>query len=1105
MHVVQYIPIFFFAILVSFFACNSKDTLFTSLPASETNIDFRNDLPERKGFNILYYINFYNGGGVATGDVNNDGLPDIYFTANSRGNNKLYLNKGGFRFEDVTETAGVKGSADWCSGVTMADINGDGFLDIYVSAVSQVYGLTGHNELFINNGNGTFTESAAAYGLNFSGLSTQAAFFDYDQDGDLDCYLLNHSLRPHANIVDTGNRRKYDALSGDKLYRNEMKSLPQAQKETAGSVFTDISAQAGIYQSSLGYGLGLAIADLNNDGWDDIYIGNDFHENDYYYVNNGNGTFTESGASHFRHYSRFSMGNDVADYNNDGQLDIVTADMLPADEKTLKTYGSDENPAIYKHKLTNNGFQYQYSKNCLQRNNGNGSSFSETGLLSGISATDWSWAPLFADFDNDGNKDLFVSSGIVKRPVDMDYIRFVSNLQEKKGTDETDVYDNMAIEKMPDGSAHPFIFQGNGEYGFKDVSDDWGTGKMKGYYTAAAYADLNNDGRLDLIINAINAPAVILKNNGPQNNYISVAFRGDSLNTSGIGAKAYVFTNNKMQYQQLMPTRGFQSSSDHRSHFGLDSLRFIDSLLIVWPDQKMQLLKNVAVNQQLIINKKDASGFFKYNDFFKPAESLLSERFNVVNWTHTENKFDDFSVQYLIPHAQSARGPKIAVADVNADGLDDFYVCGAMGQPGALMIQQTSGSFLSADTALFNADALCEDVNAVFFDANGDGSPDLYVASGGNQYVSGRYLQDRLYLNDGKGRFSKSANALPVIHQNKSAVSIADIDKDGDPDIFVGVLANAQAFGIPQTSYLLLNDGKANFSIAGENIISLTGIGMVTSSAFADINHDNWPDLVVAGEWMPLTIFINEKGKYKQTIIPNSTGLWQTVCIDDANGDGNADLLCGNWGFNNKFRSGKDGPLRLYVADFDGNGKTEQLLSYSLNGKEYPFLAKDEVERPLPLLKKHYLHYSDYAGVTMKDVFYGWIDTIKPVMAERLGSAICYGDGKGNFTITDLPVPLQLAPIFAFQKMHTDPAGETTWLTGGNFFDVIPYEGRYDAQALALFRISKNKECKAVHQSNLADINGQVRDIKWLRTNEGGENLIVARNNDRLIFLQQKK
>src|SRR5688572_12023193 len=432
-------------------SCKQKPAMFESLPASKTNISFTNQLEKKKLFNILYYLYYYNGGGVATGDINNDGLIDIYFSANSKGNNKLYLNKGNFEFEDITENAKVGGTADWCTGVTMADVNSDGYLDIYVSTVSNKYGLTGHNELYINNKNNTFTESSAAYGLNTSCFTTQTAFFDYDRDGDLDCYMLNQTHHPHANIVDTINRKNYDSLSGDRLYRNDL--------NTPIGKFTEVSAGAGIYQSNLGYGLGLAIADINNDGWDDVYVGNDFHENDYYYVNNGNGTFTESGASHFRHYSRFSMGNDVADYNNDGQLDVITVDMLPPDEKTLKTYGSDENPDIYKQKLVINGYQDQYSKNCLQRNNGNGNSFSETALMNNVAATDWSWAPLFADFDNDGIKDLFISSGIVKRPVDLDYVRFVSDMQ-MKGLGNTNKYDDKVIDAMPDGSSHPFLFKG---------------------------------------------------------------------------------------------------------------------------------------------------------------------------------------------------------------------------------------------------------------------------------------------------------------------------------------------------------------------------------------------------------------------------------------------------------------------------------------------------------------------------------------------------------------------------------------------------------------------------------------------------------------------
>ncbi|HEY9362562.1 MAG TPA: VCBS repeat-containing protein, partial [Chitinophagaceae bacterium] len=934
-----------------------------------------------------------------------------------------------------------------------------------------------------------------------SGFTTQTTFFDYDHDGDLDCYILNQSHKANENIVDTINRRKIDPNAGDRFYRNETISATGKGE----SKFTDVSAQAGIYQSSLGYGLGLSIADINNDGWDDIYVGNDFHENDYYYVNNGDGTFTESGAKFFNHYSRFSMGNDVADYNNDGQLDVVTVDMLPADEKILKTYGSDENPDIYKYKLIKNGYQYQYSKNCLQRNNGSGSSFSETSLLSGISATDWSWAPLFADFDNDGAKDLLITSGIVKRPLDLDYIKFSSNPSMHKALNTSDKYDDIALEKMPDGSSHPYFYKGDGSIGFTDVSDDWGTGTMKGYYNGASYADLDNDGNLDVIINSLNAPALILKNNAPKKNHLSISFSGDSLNTFGVGCKAYIFENGNMQYQQLMLTRGFQSSVEPRLHFGLDSLKSFDSLLVVWPDQKFQVLKNVQANQPLKISHNNAAGVFNYQTFFPPEASVLTDQTKnfVSNWQHKENDFFDFNSQYLIPHEQSTRGPKLAVADVNNDGLDDMYACGAKDQAGTLLIQQKNGAFVQTNTAVFNEDAAAEDVDAIFFDANGDQYPDLYVVSGGNEYTGyNPALADRLYINDSKGNFTKSVS-LPPIFQNKSCVTVADIDKDGDNDLFVGTLADANAFGIPQTSHLFINDGKGNFSIAAQNIIPLTNIGIVTTAAFSDLNKDGWPDLIIAGEWMPVSIFINNKGKFQQSIIPNSTGLWQTIFADDVNGDGNTDILAGNWGWNNKFWSGKNGPIRLYVSDYDKNGKMDQLLSYTLNGTEYPFLAKDEVERPLPLLRKHYLSYTEYAGVPMKDVFYGWIDTVKPLIAERLGSAVCYGNGKGNFTMQDLPASLQLAPIFSFQKIAAKD-NANMYLAGGNFFDVIPYEGRYDAQPLELFTINNKNIILNISQQNLWTVKGQVRDLKWLKT-ANGEVLTVARNNEPLLFFTGKK
>ena len=1084
------------AVCVFFIACSEDKKAFTIVSPSSTHIDFANNLEKRKGFGILYYLYYYNGAGVATGDINNDGLPDMYFTANSKGNNKLYLNKGNFQFEDITATAGVAGIADWCTGVTMADVNGDGYLDMYVCAVQGMYGLEGRNQLFINNGSSSsrgegradvsFTESAEKYGLNLAAFSTQAAFFDYDHDGDLDCYILNQSHHPNQNITDTSNRRKFDAHSGDRLYRNDI--------STTGK-FTDVSAAAGIYQGNLGYGLGLAIADMNNDGWDDIYIGNDFHENDYYYINTGKGNFTDGSYTHFRHFSRFSMGNDIADYDNDGQPDVVTVDMLPPDEKVLKNYGSNEELQAYRQKIIRNGYQYQFSRNCLQHNNGGGASFSDIGLSAGVAATDWSWSPLLADFDNDGNKDLFISSGIVKRPMDLDYVRFVSNLSVKQAAAHSAEYDDIALEKSPEGSSYCYMYAGNGAGGFTDKGAAWGIKDKKGFYNGAAYADLDNDGDLDIVVNALNGPALVYKNNTAGTNWLTLSFKGEGMNTSGIGAKAWVFAGGHMQYQELMPTRGFQSSVEPRLHVGLGAATKADSILIVWPNQRYQVLKETAANKILTLQQKDATGVFDYAARFPSPAALLSDVTASIHcsWKHREDAFTDFNSQYLIPHEQSTRGPKLAVADVNKDGLEDIYVCGATGQGGSLLLQTKEGNFMAADTTIFNQSKDSEGVDAVFFDANNDGHMDLYVVSGGNEYADGNpALQDHLYINDGKGNFSEKANALPQLLFNKSTVSVADIDKDGDMDIFTGGLADARKYGIPQSSYLLINDGKANYTLADSSIINLKNIGITTTSSFADINKDGWPDLLVTGEWMPLKVYINNKGKFSATDISQSTGLWQKIQVADVNGDGNIDILAGNWGHNSKLWAGKQGPLKLYIKDFDRNGSTEQVMCYTVDNKEYTFLAKDELEQALPVLKKGYLTYNEVAGKTVQYMFDDLFKDYTELKAETLSSSFFTGDGKGGFTRSDLPAGLQLSPLFMFTDVKNNG-----WLAGGNFYGVLPYEGRYDALQPTWFSwTGKGLQTGGI----LPTVEGEIRDAKWVHSAKQGDVLVLSRNNQPLLF-----
>jgi len=1081
--------------------------LFTLLPSAATGVRFENRVTDAPDFNVFTYRNFYNGGGVAVGDLTGDGLPEIVLTSNQDGP-RLYLNRGGFRFQDVTKSSGVRSAkGSWTTGVTLADVNGDGRLDIYICKAGPGVPATRANELWINTGLDadsvpTFKEMAAQYGIADQGWSTQAAFLDYDGDGDLDVIVVNNSPKPANSFGLMNTRNQRDEYGGAKLYRND------------GAHFTEVSEAAGIYSPENAFGLGVVVADVNNDGRPDIYVANDFFERDYLYINRGDGTFSEALDKQMPVVSYFSMGLDVADVDNDGWPDIYTTDMLPEDEARLRTTSQFEGWDLYQTKVKN-GYHHQLMRNMLQRNNRDGT-FTDIGQMGGVARTDWSWSALIADLDLDGYKDIFVGNGIAKDITSQDYVAFLANDATMKSVTnggKSKVDFQPLIKAMTSTPLANYAFHNLGGARFTNDAAAWGL-DTPSLSNGAAYGDLDGDGALDLVVNNINQESFVYRNNArslhPENHFLRVQLEGEGANRYAIGARVTVFAGQQALMQEESPTRGFQSSVDYVLDFGLGRAAVADSLRVRWPDGRTTTQTNVATNRLVVVRQTGALAAPAVIATVPPSARPLADITDEIgiDFRHEENDFVDFDREPLIPKMLSTEGPFMAVGDVNGDGLDDLYIGGAKGHAGKLLIQQRSGKFTSASDAVFAADAISEDIGAVFFDANGDGRPDLYVVSGGNEYSEGASaLQDRLYLNDGGGRFHKATNALPDEFSSGSHVVAADYDGDGAIDLFVGGRVVPWKYGIDPSSMLLKNDGHGHFTNVTASLApELEHVGMVTDAVWRDVDGDGKLDLVVVGEWMPITIFHNAgRGRLTPMTIPSlakTSGWWNRIVAGDFTGHGRVDFIVGNLGLNGRLHASEREPAMMYVKDFDQNGTVEQLLTIYNQGVSYPIAMRDELLAALPSLASKYPKYADYARQRVTDIFTpAQLEGAVVRQATTFASTLVRNDGGGKFTLIPLPDEAQLAPVYGILPADVDHDGHVDLLLGGNFDGFQAEIGRMSGSAGLLLRGDGAGGFTPVRgvESGFV-VPGQTRDIQRVRTARG-DVYVVARNNDRpLVF-----